>query len=61
MKYAHPDQPGAKVTFRKRYGNYIGGEFVEPVAGKYFSDTTPVTGKVVAEFPRSDAQDIERA
>ncbi|MBW9431667.1 aldehyde dehydrogenase [Atlantibacter hermannii] len=61
MKYAHPDQPGAKVTFRERYGNYIGGEFVEPVAGKYFSDTTPVTGKVVAEFPRSDAQDIERA
>ena len=61
MKYAHPDQPGAKVTFRERYGNYIGGKFVEPVAGNYFSDTTPVTGKVVAEFPRSDAQDIERA
>ncbi|MCZ7833739.1 aldehyde dehydrogenase family protein [Atlantibacter hermannii] len=61
MKYAHPDQPGAKVTFRERYGNYIGGKFVGPVAGNYFSDTTPVTGKVVAEFPRSDAQDIERA
>jgi len=61
MKYVHPGLPGSLVSFKQRYGNYIGGKFVEPVSGNYFTDTTPVTGKTVAEFPRSDAQDIERA
>ena len=61
MKYAHPGQPGALVSFKQRYGNYIGGQFVEPVEGQYFTNTTPVTGAVVAEFPRSGAADIERA
>ncbi|WP_256740335.1 aldehyde dehydrogenase family protein, partial [Cronobacter sakazakii] len=61
MKYAHPGQPGALVSFKQRYGNFIGGQFVEPVEGQYFTNTTPVTGAVVAEFPRSGAADIERA
>lgn len=61
MKYVHPGLPGSLVSFKQRYGNYIGGKFVEPVSGNYFTDTSPVTGKTVAEFPRSDAQDIERA
>ncbi|MCI0223485.1 aldehyde dehydrogenase family protein [Cronobacter sakazakii] len=61
MKYAHPGQPGALVSFKQRYGNFIGGQFVEPVEGQYFINTTPVTGAVVAEFPRSGAADIERA
>ena len=61
MKYTHPGLPGAKVTFKSRYGNYIGGEFVDPVSGRWFANPTPVTGKTIAEFPRSDAKDIERA
>ncbi|WP_313395961.1 hypothetical protein, partial [Pseudomonas sp.] len=28
MRYAHPGTDGAKVSFKSRYGNYIGGEFV---------------------------------
>ncbi len=28
MKYVHPGLPGSLVSFRKRYGNYIGGKFV---------------------------------
>lgn len=61
MKYIHPGQPGARIAFKTRYGNYIGGKFVEPVSGNYFTNTTPVTGEDVAQFPRSDAQDIELA
>ena len=61
MKYIHPGQTGAKVSFKKRYGNYIGGEFVDPVEGRWFTNTTPVTGEVIAEFPRSGAADIEKA
>lgn len=52
---------GAIVSFKKRYGNYIGGEFVEPVKGQYFTNTSPVTGEVIAEFPRSTAEDIDKA
>jgi len=61
MKYAHPGTPGAIVTFKAKYGNYINGEFVAPVDGQYFTNPSPVTGKPIAEFPRSNAADIEKA
>jgi len=61
MRYAHPGTEGAKVSFKTRYGNYIGGEFVEPLSGQYFTNTSPVNGQPIAEFPRSDAADIEKA
>jgi len=59
--YAQPGTPGALCSFKSRYGNYIGGEFVAPVSGQYFCNTTPVTGEVIAEFPRSNEADIEKA
>ncbi|WP_278362737.1 aldehyde dehydrogenase family protein, partial [Stutzerimonas kunmingensis] len=61
MIYAQPGTVGAVVSFKPRYGNYIGGEFVPPVKGEYFVNTSPVNGEVIAEFPRSGAEDIERA
>ena len=59
MRYAHPGTPGALVSFKSRYGNYIGGEFVAPVKGQYFTNTSPVNGLPIAEFPRSSAEDID--
>lgn len=61
MRYAHPGTDGALVTFKERYGNYIGGEFVAPVKGQYFTNTSPITGKPIADFPRSTAEDIDKA
>ncbi|WP_207061193.1 aldehyde dehydrogenase family protein [Motiliproteus sp. SC1-56] len=61
MIYANPGSEGAVVSFQQRYGNYIGGEFVPPVEGRYFTNTTPVTGEVIAEIARSNAADIEKA
>jgi aldehyde dehydrogenase len=61
MIYAQPGTPGAIVSFKPRYGNYIGGEFVAPIKGEYFPNTSPVTGEVIAEFPRSSAADIDKA
>ncbi len=61
MIYAQPGTPGAVVSFKPRYGNFIGGEFVAPVNGEYFTNTSPVNGEVIAEFPRSSAADIEKA
>lgn len=61
MIYAQPGTAGAILSLKPRYGNYIGGEFVAPVKGQYFTNTSPVTGEVIAEFPRSTAEDIELA
>ncbi|WGG00855.1 aldehyde dehydrogenase [Pseudomonas sp. GD03721] len=61
MIYAKPGTSGAAVTLKPRYGNYIGGEFVAPLSGQYFSNTSPVDGSVIGEFPRSNAADIDKA
>ena len=61
MIYAPPGTDGALVTLKARYGNFINGEFVEPVNGQYFTNLSPVNGQPIAEFPRSDAADIEKA
>ncbi|MBD9414210.1 aldehyde dehydrogenase [Pseudomonas sp. PDM16] len=61
MIYAQPGTPGSIVSFKPRYGNYINGEFVPPLKGEYFVNTSPVTGQVIAEFPRSSAEDIDKA
>ncbi|MCW7538665.1 aldehyde dehydrogenase family protein [Aquabacterium sp. A7-Y] len=61
MDMLEPGRFGHAVNFKKRYGNYIGGQWVEPVGGQYFENITPVTGKPFCEVPRSNAEDIERA
>lgn len=61
MLYANPGSSGSIVTFKSRYGNYIGGKFVEPVKGQYFTNTSPVTSDIIAEFPRSTEEDINKA
>jgi aldehyde dehydrogenase len=61
MIYANPGQPGAVVSFKKQYGNFIGGEFVAPVNGKYMDNVSPVNGDVFCQVARSDAADIEKA
>ena len=57
----HPGKLSDTVSFRPRYGNYIGGKWVEPASGQYFENVTPITGKTFCEIPRSNAQDIDRA
>ena len=61
MVYTNPNQPGSKVSFKSRYGNYIGGEFVAPAKGNYFENVSPVNGRAFCEIPRSTAEDIEKA
>jgi aldehyde dehydrogenase len=51
----------AKPPFKARYGNFIGGAWVEPSAGRYFENTSPVNGVTLCEVARSDAADIELA
>ncbi|GAB94868.1 aldehyde dehydrogenase [Kineosphaera limosa] len=59
--YARPGSSDSQIEVKERYGNYIGGEWVEPVRGQYFENTTPVTGQVFTQIPRSTAEDIDKA
>ncbi|RJK96952.1 aldehyde dehydrogenase [Vallicoccus soli] len=59
--YAPPGQDGSPVTYRSRYENWIGGEWVAPVKGQYFENPSPVNGKVFCEVARSTAEDVELA
>ncbi len=61
MLYAQPNSQGAKVTFKSRYENYIGGQWTPPLDKEYFENPSPVNGKTFCEVPRSKAQDIELA
>ena len=47
--------------FKRRYGNFIGGQWVEPASGRTFANTSPVNGRILCEVARSDATDIDRA
>jgi len=51
----------ARNPFKARYNNFIGGKWVEPSAGKYFENISPIHGKSVGEIARSDKDDIEKA
>ena len=59
--YAQPGTPDSKVTFKPRYENWIGGEWVAPKGGKYFEAISPVNGKPFTEVAQSTAEDIETA
>jgi aldehyde dehydrogenase len=61
MIYAAPGTENSVVSFKSKYGNYIGGEWVAPVKGQYFENISPVNNEVFCEIPRSTAEDIELA
>ncbi len=47
--------------FKARYDNFIGGKWVSPVDGQYFSNITPITNQHLCDIPRSNSKDIELA
>ena len=47
----------AEKTFR----NYIGGEWVDASGGETFESRSPATGELVGTFPKSSAEDVDRA
>ena len=59
--YAQPGTEGSKLSFKPRYENWIGGEWVPPVKGGYFENVSPVNGKVFCEVARGTAEDIDLA
>ncbi len=61
MLYASPGAAGAKIAYKARYDNFIGGKWVAPVKGEYFNVITPITGQPYTMAARSTAEDVELA
>ena len=61
MIYSAPGTEDAVMSFKARYQNFIGGQWVEPQDGQYFDNLSPVNGKKICEIPRSNEKDIELA
>src|ERR1700721_3589061 len=59
--YARPGSAEALMAYEARYDNFIGGEWVAPVGGRYFENPTPITGQAFCEIPRSEAADVDEA
>src|ERR671927_311000 len=45
----------------KTFKNFIGGEWVDAASGETFETLSPATGELLGTFPRSTAEDVDRA
>ncbi|MBL8459280.1 MAG: aldehyde dehydrogenase [Zoogloea sp.] len=61
MLYALPGSADAKIQYKSKYDNFIGGKWVAPVKGQYFDVITPITGQPYTQAARSTAEDVELA
>ncbi len=61
MLYAYPNTENSPVQFRKKYDNFINGEWVAPIDGEYFDNSSPIDGKTFCQIARSKAADVEAA
>ena len=50
-----------KAPFAARYDNFIDGQWLAPKSGRYFDNVSPITGGVVGQIARSQAEDVEAA
>ena len=49
------------ATITKTFRNFVGGEWVDAASGDTFDSTSPADGELIGTFPRSGADDVERA
>src|SRR5918912_1104397 len=49
------------TTDTKSFKNFIGGEWVDAASGETFESVSPATGETLGVFPKSTAEDVDRA
>jgi len=49
------------VTGIRSFKNFIGGEWVDAASGETFESLSPADGEALGSFPRSGAEDVDRA
>src|ERR1700758_1243838 len=61
MSHHALDLVRAKGKLPARYGNFIGGNWVDPTDGQYFTDCSPINGERLIDVAKSTARDVEMA
>ncbi len=61
MIYGAPGTADAKIKYKEKYDNFIGGKWVPPVKGEYFDVITPINGQAYTQTTKSGPEDIELA
>ncbi len=61
MMHLAIEKLNGRLAIKPRYDNFIGGKWVAPVRGQYFTNLTPITGQPVCEIARSTSEDIDAA
>ena len=59
--YAPAPESREHLRLEKRYGLFIGGEFVAPKSRKYFETVNPATEETLAEVAEAGAADVDAA
>src|SRR5215204_4243993 len=49
------------MAVAEQYKNYVGGEWTDAASGETFESKVPATGETLGTFPRSSAEDVDRA
>jgi aldehyde dehydrogenase (NAD+) len=49
------------ATTATKSQNFIGGEWLEAASGETFDSTSPADGELIGTFPKSGAEDVDRA
>src|SRR5207237_5957923 len=49
------------TTDTKTFKNFVGGEWVDAANGDTFESRSPATGETIGVFPKSSAEDVDRA
>src|ERR687885_1645099 len=49
------------TTETKTFKNFVGGEWVDAAGGETFETVSPATGETIGVFPKSGAEDVDRA
>jgi len=62
-KWEYESAPESReiVTLEERYGVFVGGEFVEPRSGEYYTTLDPSSEESLAEIPQAGAEDVALA
>ena len=59
--YAPAPESTDIVTLQNRYGLFVGGEWVEPASGEYFTTISPRDEEPLAEVAQAGREDVDRA
>jgi aldehyde dehydrogenase (NAD+) len=60
-EYASAPESREIVKLEERYGLFVGGQFVEPRSGEYYTTINPATEEPLAELPQAGPEDVALA